>query len=163
MNNMIEMFVSGVAIDPTNNMPIIILKNSDKKKTLPIWIGISEASSIAMKLVGVSAQRPLTHDLIKSVAEVCRARILEVNIDSFDKNTFFAKIKIKWKRKTFLIDSRPSDAIALALRSEVPILVAEEVIKQAATINITEAEDKIKIFSGVLKDLNAEDFSKYKM
>ena len=161
--SMIEMFVSGVAIDPTNNTPIIILKNNDKKKTLPIWIGISEASAIAMKLVGVSSQRPLTHDLIKSVIEVCKARVLEVALDSFNGNTFFAKIKIKLGRRTFLIDSRPSDAIALALRAEVPILVDEEVIKQATTVDVTEAGDKTKDFEGLLKDLKVEDFSKYRM
>ena len=161
--SMIEMFVSGVAIDPTNNTPIIILKNNDKKKTLPIWIGISEASAIAMKLVGVSSQRPLTHDLMKSVIEVCRARVLEVALDSFNGNTFFAKIKIKLGRRTFLIDSRPSDAIALALRAEVPILVDEEVIKQATTVDVTEVGDKTKDFEGLLKDLKVEDFSKYRM
>ena len=161
--SMIEMFVSGVAIDPTNNTPIIILKNNDKKKTLPIWIGISEASAIAMKLVGVSSQRPLTHDLIKSVIEVCKARVLEVALDSFNGNTFFAKIKIKLGRRTFLIDSRPSDAIALALRAEVPILVDEEVIKQATTVDVTEAGDKTKDFEGLLKDLKVKDFSKYRM
>ena len=161
--SMIEMFVSGVAIDPTNNTPIIILKNNDKKKTLPIWIGISEASAIAMKLVGVSSQRPLTHDLIKSVIEVCKARVLEVALDSFNGNTFFAKIKIKLGRRTFFIDSRPSDAIALALRAEVPILVDEEVIKQATTVDVTEVGDKTKDFEGLLKDLKVEDFSKYRM
>ena len=161
--SMIEMFVSGVAIDPTNNMPIIILKNNDKKKTLPIWIGISEASAIATKLVGVSSQRPLTHDLMKSVIEVCKARVLEVALDSFNGNTFFAKIKIKLGRRTFLIDSRPSDAIALALRAEVPILVDEEVIKQATTVDVTEVGDKTKDFEGLLKDLKVEDFSKYRM
>ena len=161
--SMIEMFVSGVAIDPTNNTPIIILKNNDKKKTLPIWIGISEASAIAMKLVGVSSQRPLTHDLIKSVIEVCKARVLEVALDSFNGSTFFAKIKIKLGRRTFLIDSRPSDAIALALRAEVPILVDEEVIKQATTVDVTEVGDKTKDFEGLLKDLKVEDFSKYRM
>jgi len=161
--SMIEMFVSGVAIDPTNNTPIIILKNNDKKKTLPIWIGISEASAIATKLVGVSSQRPLTHDLIKSVIEVCKARVLEVALDSFNGNTFFAKIKIKLGRRTFLIDSRPSDAIALALRAEVPILVDEEVIKQATTVDVTEVGDKTKDFEGLLKDLKVEDFSKYRM
>jgi len=161
--SMIEMFVSGVAIDPTNNTPIIILKNNDKKKTLPIWIGISEASAIAMKLVGVSSQRPLTHDLIKSVIEVCKARVLEVALDSFNGSTFFAKIKIELGRRTFLIDSRPSDAIALALRAEVPILVDEEVIKQATTVDVTEVGDKTKDFEGLLKDLKVEDFSKYRM
>ena len=161
--SMIEMFVSGVAIDPTNNTPIIILKNNDKKKTLPIWIGISEASAIAMKLVGVSSQRPLTHDLIKSVIEVCKARVLEVDLDGFNGNTFFAKIKIKLGRRTFLIDSRPSDAIALALRAEVPILVDEKVIEQAATVNVTEIEGKTEDFKSLLKDLNTEDFSRYKM
>ncbi len=161
--NMIEMFVSGVAIDPTNNMPIIILKNSDKKRTLPIWIGISEASAIATKLVGLGSARPLTHDLIKSVIEVCRAKILEVTIDGFNENTFFAKIKIKLGRKIFFIDSRPSDAIALALRSEVPILVDEKVIEQATTINIKEAEGKIEDSKSLLKNLNVEDFTRYKM
>ena len=157
------MFVSGVAIDPTNNMPIIILKNNDKKRTLPIWIGISEASAISVKLVGVSSQRPLTHDLIKSVIEVCRARVLEVNLDGFNGNTFFAKIKIKLGMRTFLIDSRPSDAIALALRAEVPILVDEKVIEQATTVNVTEVEGKTEDFKSLLKDLNTDDFSKYRM
>ena len=161
--SMIEMFVSGVAIDPTNNTPIIILKNNDKKKTLPIWIGISEASAIAMKLVGVSSQRPLTHDLMKSVIEVCKARVLEVDLDGFNGNTFFAKIKIKLGRRTFFIDSRPSDAIALALRAEVPILVDEKVIEQATTVNVTEVEGRTEDFKSLLKDLNTEDFSRYKM
>ena len=161
--SMIEMFVSGVAIDPTNNMPIIILKNSDKKRTFPIWIGISEASAIAVKLVGASSNRPLTHDLIRSIIKTCKAKILEVNIDDFNGNTFFAKIKIKLGRKTFLIDSRPSDAIALALRSEVPILVDEKVIEQATTINIKEAEGKIEDSKSLLKNLNVEDFTRYKM
>ena len=161
--SMIEMFVSGVAIDPTNNTPIIILKNNDKKKTLPIWIGISEASAIATKLVGLGSVRPLTHDLIKSVIEVCKARVLEVDLDGFNGNTFFAKIKIKLGRRTFFIDSRPSDAIALALRAEVPILVDEKVIEQAATVNVTEIEGKTEDFKSLLKDLNTEDFSRYKM
>jgi len=140
--SMIEMFVSGVAIDPTNNLPIIILKNSDKNRTLPIWIGISEASAIAMKLVGMSSRRPLTHDLIRSVIEVCRAKILEVDIDGFNGNTFFAKIKIKLRRRTFLIDSRPSDAIALALRADVSIFVDEKVIEQATIVNVQKLKIK---------------------
>ncbi len=88
---------------------------------------------------------------------------MEVALDSFNGSTFFAKIKIELGRRTFLIDSRPSDAIALALRAEVPILVDEEVIKQATTVDVTEVGDKTKDFEGLLKDLKVEDFSKYRM
>ena len=118
---MIKMKVVGVTLDPVTNVPIIILKDQKNERTLPIWIGIFEASAIAIKLEGIQTPRPLTHDLLRTVIEILNGKVSRVVIDDLKDNVFYAKIFIKLGRKTVEIDSRPSDAIALALRTQSPI------------------------------------------
>ncbi len=110
---MIEMKVEGIALDPKSNMPVVILKSRTNRKALPIWIGIFEASAIALKLDGVDSPRPLTHDLLKSVIEKLNAKVFKIYISELKNNTFYAKIILKIAQKKLNIDCRPSDAIAL--------------------------------------------------
>lgn len=156
---MVEMKVVAVALDPTNNTPIIILRDKENKRTLPIWIGIFEASAIALKLEGIATARPLTHDLILSIIKSLNGKVLKVVINALKNNTYFAKIYIKAGRKTYCIDARPSDSIALALRAEASIYVSEEVLTSTIKWEGKESKD----FKALLEDINPEDFSKYRM
>ncbi len=151
---MIEMKVESILFDPKSNMPVVVLKSSTNSKSLPIGIGIFEASAIALKLDGIIPPRPLTHDLLKSIIEKLNAKVSKIYINGLKDNTFYARISLKVAQKELNIDCRPSDAIALALRTNSPIFVEEKVI-----INATNKKD-LKIF---LKSLRREDFGKYKM
>lgn len=151
---MIEMRVEGITMDPKSNMPVVILKSRKHSKSLPIWIGIFEASAIALKLDGVDSPRPLTHDLLKSIIEKLNAKVSRIYINELKDNTFYAKISIIAAKKKLNIDCRPSDAIALAVRTNSPIFVNEEIIG-----NTTNKED----LKFLLESLKREDFGKYKM
>ncbi|HEX68313.1 MAG TPA: bifunctional nuclease family protein [bacterium] len=158
---MIKMRVVGVTLDPVTNVPIIILKDSKDEKTLPIWIGIFEASAIALKLEGIHTPRPLTHDLLRSVIENLNAKVTRIVINDLKDNIFYAKIFIRVGRKTIQVDSRPSDAIALALRTEAPIYVEEKVIEklQKEEVQPASSED----IKSLLEGIDSEDLGKYKM
>lgn len=151
---MIEMKVENIVLDPKSNMPIVVLKNRTNGKSLPIGIGIFEASAIALKLDGVNSPRPLTHDLLKSIIEKLNAKVSKIYINGLKDNTFYAKILLEVARRKLNIDCRPSDAIALALRTNSPIFVEEKIIADAI-----DKED-LKFLLGSLK---REDFGKYKM
>lgn len=153
---MIEMKVEGIALDPKNNTPVVILKSKKNSKSLPIWIGIFEASAIASKLDGVNSPRPMTHDLLKSVIEKLNARVSKIHINELKDNTFYAKIILKIAQRKLNIDCRPSDAIALALRTNSPIFVEEQIVSNA---NKIDRED-LKL---LLESFKKEDFGKYKM
>ncbi|MCD6220282.1 bifunctional nuclease family protein [Candidatus Calescamantes bacterium] len=158
---MIKMRVVGVTLDPVTNVPIIILKDQKNERTLPIWIGIFEASAIAIKLEGIQTPRPLTHDLLKTVIEILNGKVSRVVIDNLKDNVFYAKIFIKLGRKTVEIDSRPSDAIALALRTQSPIYINEEVIAklQKEEVKPSRSED----VKTLLESIDLEELGKYKM
>jgi len=158
---MIKMKVVGVTLDPVTNVPIIILKDQKNERTLPIWIGIFEASAIAIKLEGIQTPRPLTHDLLRTVIEILNGKVSRVVIDDLKDNVFYAKIFIKLGRKTVEIDSRPSDAIALALRTQSPIYINEEVIvkMQKEEVKPSRSED----VKTLLESIDLEEFGKYKM
>lgn len=158
---MIEMKVEGIALDPNGNMPIVILKSKNKKMTLPIWIGFFEASAIALQLQEMTTPRPLTHDLLRAVIETLNARVVGIYIDELKNDTFYAKILVKDKGKEISIDSRPSDAIALALRTKSPIFVAEHIIADMGTLK--EIKGKKEDLRSFLESLRKEDFGKYKM
>ncbi len=142
MIDMIEMKVRGVTIDQRSQQPVVLLVDLKGKKALPIWIGTAEARAIAMELEGVSAPRPLTHDLIMNILAGLRAEINTVVITELKNNTFHARIFLKelrgpkGKKDRTSVDSRPSDAIALALKVKVPIYVTKKVIEAAQTINL---------------------------
>ncbi len=146
---MIEMFVTGVALDVRSDIPLVILHDEERKYTLPIWIGQAEAQAIARGLEGLEMERPMTHDLMIEMMESMGTVIDSVEINSFEDTTFFASIMmIDAKQNTTVVDARPSDAIALALRCEAPIFVAETILDDlnpeftAQAYEISEEEDE---------------------
>ncbi|HRW45903.1 MAG: bifunctional nuclease family protein [Caldilinea sp.] len=128
---MIEVTIDSIRVSLLSQNRIVVLKEESSERFLPIWIGPFEADAITLQLQGMEAPRPLTHDLLKSVIETLGAEVLHIYINSLERNTYFARILLDVNGETMEIDSRPSDAIALAVRVNVPIYVAEEVMEQA--------------------------------
>lgn len=161
------MVISELTVDPLTNSPIVILKEIDGERTLPIWIGLLEATAIASELEGIKFSRPMTHDLLRSMMESIDVRVNKVEVCDLRDNTYYALIHLTHNGKKISIDARPSDALALSLRVKAPIFVAEEVISKSKQIDLTaEAEDKSeqgKKWQEILEKLNPEDFGKYKM
>ena len=161
------MVISGLTVDPLTNSPIVILKETDGERTLPIWIGLLEATAIASELEGIKFSRPMTHDLLKSIIDLIDIKVNRVEVCDLKNNTYYALIHITHKGEQVSIDARPSDALALSLRVNAPIFVAEEVISKSKQIDLTaEPEDKSeqgKKWQEILEKLNTEDFGKYKM
>jgi bifunctional DNase/RNase len=157
------MTVRGIALDPITNMPIIILKDVEERKALPIWVGIFEANAIALELEKVSTPRPMTHDLMRSILDGLGVNVRQVTINDLKDNTFFAVIELSRDGTVVNIDSRPSDAIALALRVNAPIFVTEEVLAQAKSVEIAEEKEETDKWKEWLENLKPEDFGKYRM
>jgi uncharacterized protein len=161
------MTISGLTVDPVTNSPIVILKAVEGDATLPIWIGLLEATAIASELEGVKFSRPMTHDLLKNMMDMVNIEVSRVEVCDLKDNTYYALIHFKFNGKEMAIDARPSDAIALSLRLKAPIFVAEEVISKSSRIDLkAEAQDKSekgKKWQEILENLSPEDFGKYKM
>ena len=158
-----EMQVVGITVDPATQSPIVILRDAENLHILPIWIGILEANAIAVGLEKVRLPRPMTHDLFKNVMDTLGVRLAKIEVTDIRDNTYFAAIHLESDGETIVMDSRPSDAIAIALRYGAPILVHDAVIEKAVRIdsNISGAEkDK---WTELLEKMDPEDFSKYKM
>lgn len=160
---LIKMTVRGIALDPITNMPILILKDPEERRALPIWVGIFEANAIALELEKVSTPRPMTHDLIKHILEGVGITVQQVIVNDLVENTFYATIELNHNGNVVTIDSRPSDAIALALRVNAPIFVTEKVVTQAKNIEVSEEKEETDKWKKWLEDLKPEDFGKYKM
>ncbi len=162
---MVEVYVSGMGIDPISQMPIVILKSKeDDSLALPIWIGVFEANSIVMNMQGMDSPRPMTYDLIKSILLATGYAVEMVTIDSMENNTYIATIHLKNTNLTaegLAIDSRPSDAINLALRFDAPIYVNKELFTNSADI---EVQDDLNITEEDLRswieNIKPEDFEK---
>jgi hypothetical protein len=154
------MKVSGIALDPFTNTPIVILKDTANEKTLPIWIGFMEASSIAMELEKTPRIRPITHDLVKNLIEKLKFIVTKIEVTDLRDDTFYARIYLKRDSEEYSLDSRPSDAIAIALRTDSPIYVNEEVIEKSKKIEIDEDKEKL---AELLDNIPEGDFGKYKM
>lgn len=160
---MIKMKVTGLTIDPFSNMPIIILKDDTEAMALPIWIGLIEASSIATELEKIELTRPMTHDLMKNILSELGVKVQKVEITDLTDNTFFASAHLVSRDgKGFVMDCRPSDAIALALRANADIFVDRTVIEKSRRIEMTDPP-KTQSFAEILETLSPEDFGKYKM
>jgi uncharacterized protein len=164
----IEMKVSGLTMDPITNTPIVILKDLEEKKAIPIWIGIFEASAIATEIEKITFSRPMTHDLLNEILKVLRAEVLRVQIHDLRNNTFFANIQLLTDGNTIVVDARPSDAIAIALRAGAPIFVDNSVIEKSRNVDFgTKMTDldrlKKEKLAEFLENLSPEDFGKYKM
>ncbi len=163
-----EMKVAGITVDPFTNTPIVLLKDVEEKDVLPIWIGLLEASSIATALENIDTPRPMTHDLIKNILDSLGVKVLKIEVNDLKDNTYYALIHIDVNKERMVIDARPSDAIAIALRTNAPIFVEESVIQRSAKVDLTtEKEDKVVSESSdwedILENLSQDDFGKYKM
>jgi len=161
---LLRMEVKGITLDPLTNMPIVILKDINGSKALPIWIGIFEANAIALELEKIVTPRPMTHDLLKSVIEHLNAKLEMIVITELKNNTFYAQLKlINSENEVIFVDSRPSDAIALALRCGAPIFVEESVIEKAQVIDTSKDLGEKEEWKEWLERLKPEDFGKYPM
>ena len=159
---MIEMEIGGLGFDPKNLSPLVLLKDKEELNFLPIWIGIFEATSIAMELQQQKAPRPMTHDLLVDICNQLGAKILKVMINEVKDGTFFAVIEMETKDgKKISIDSRPSDAIALAVRTHTPVFVAEVVMMQAKLVNAEKDAEETKKFKDFIDNMKPEDFTQY--
>jgi bifunctional DNase/RNase len=159
----VEMKIRGLMMDPVTNTPIVILKDSSSDTVLPIWVGIYEANAIALEIEKVSTPRPMTHDLIKNVLTGLDAHVHKVVVTELREDTFFAVIWMEREGRIVSVDSRPSDALALALRVDCPIFVEDDVLKtskQAASSSDRVTSDELRKW---LEGLNDEDLGRYKM
>ena len=139
---MIEMKVKGLTLDPHTNVPIVVLRETEGDRALPIWVGIFEAHAIAREIESFETPRPMTHDLIKNLINNIKGRVDKIIINDLRDNTFFAEIHLSMNGSEFVVDSRPSDAIAVALRMGSPIFVEEKVLEEAKSIQFNEEEVK---------------------
>ena len=160
---LIEMTIKGLIVDPVTNMPIVILKDRIGDRVLPIWVGIFEANAIALQIENIATPRPMTHDLLRNVISDLDGRVDQVVVSDLKDNTFFAIIHLTVKGERVVIDSRPSDAIALALRTRAPILVEETVIDNAKTVDFTSDRADSERLQQWLESLDPDEMGKYKM
>ncbi len=159
---LIPVIISALGLDSSSNNPVVILKEIGGKRTVPIWIGILEASAIASELEGVKYLRPMTHDLLTNILESMDVKVNKVEVCDLKENTYYALIHMTYNGKKMTIDARPSDALALSLRSKVPIFVSDDVINQSPHIELeSKADDKSehgKDWQEILENLDPEDF-----
>ena len=160
---LIEMTIKGLMVDPITNMPIVILKDKEGERVLPIWVGIFEANAIALQIENIATPRPMTHDLLRNVITDLEGRVDRVVVSDLKDNTFYAIIHMTVRGERVAIDSRPSDAIALALRTRAPILVEETVIDNAKTVDFTSERADNDRLQKWLESLDPEELGKYKM
>jgi len=159
---MLEMKVRGLTLDPLTNMALVILRDLEGNKALPIWVGIPEANAIALELEQVPTPRPLTHDLVKNILDGVNATVTRIVVNDLKDSTFYATIFLSLRGEEIRIDSRPSDAIAVALRVKAPIFVTLDVIERAGSIDVSEqsgTEDPEQV-KDWLENIRPEDFGK---
>jgi bifunctional DNase/RNase len=159
----IQMTIKGLMIDPITNMPIIVLRDDDGQRILPIWVGVFEANAIALQIENVQTPRPMTHDLLRNVISDLRAAVEKIVVCDLKENTFYATIELKAPGGPIAIDARPSDAIALALRTASPIFVEEDVIQEARNLEDSRDSQDVGRLRRWLEGLSEEELGKYKM
>ena len=159
----IEMTIKGLMVDPVTNTPIVILRDREGQRVLPIWVGIFEANAIALQIENVATPRPMTHDLLRNVIQDLRATVQKIVVCDLQENTFFALIYLHLNGDTLAIDARPSDAIALALRTRAPIFVEDSVIDHAKSIDFSSEKADADRLHKWLESLDPDDLGKYKM
>jgi bifunctional DNase/RNase len=159
---MIRMEIKGLLMDPVSNMPVVILRDTEKGLFLPIWVGIFEANAIALEMEKVATPRPMTHDLLKNLLAELDAHVERIVINDLRENTFFARIHLTRKDSTLSVDSRPSDAIALALRSHAEIFVEEEVLEKSRNLRAEGDQDPDRLRKW-LEEATADKLGKYRM
>lgn len=162
---LVEMTIRGLMIDPITSMPIVVLREPGGVRMLPIWVGVFEANAIALQIENVQTPRPMTHDLLRSVIENLRGAVTKVVVCDLRENTFYASIHLDTPAGQVLVDSRPSDAIALALRAGAPIFVEDHVIDapEAPTEEAAPRSAEVERLQKWLEGLSEDDLGKYKM
>lgn len=158
-----EMKIRGLLMDPSTNAPIVLLKDVDSETMIPIWVGPFEANSIASEIEKVAPQRPMTHDLLRNVITQFGGEVKRVIVTELKDNTFYAVIEIFAGERAILVDSRPSDAIALALRVDCPIFVREEVIENSRKTELTPVDGETEADDEVEWPEEIDDLGEYKM
>ena len=159
------MLIYGVSFDLVRKQPIVLLKTADGNKFLPIWIGHPEAAAILMKLQSQAPPRPMTHDLLSDMLEQLEAQVVRITVTELRENTFYAQITVQQEGREIEVDSRPSDAIALAIRAEAPIFAAERVIEESAIefegedVDQDQLDAEVAKFRNFLDEVTPEDFA----
>lgn len=159
----IEMSIKGLMVDPLTNTPIIILRDKDGQRVLPIWVGVPEANAIALQLENVTTPRPMTHDLLRNVIGDLKATVQRIVVSDLKESTFYALIYLSTDAGVVAVDSRPSDAIALALRTKAPIFVEEHVVDSAKNLDVSPDKADSERLQKWLEGLDPDDMGKYKM
>ena len=159
----IEMTIKGLMIDPITNMPIVILKDKEGDRVLPIWVGVFEANAIALQIENISTPRPMTHDLLRNILSEIEADVQRIVVCELKENTFYAMIYLNCEGQTMAVDARPSDAIALALRTKAPIFVEDAVVESAKGLDLSQDTTDSERLQKWLEGLNPDDLGKYKM
>lgn len=159
----IEMTIRGLMVDPITNTPIVILRDAEGQRSLPIWVGIFEANAIALQIENVATPRPMTHDLLRNLIQDLKATVDRVVVCDVQDNTYYALIYVTREGQTMAIDARPSDAVALALRTRAPIFVEEAVIEHAKMVDFSGEKPDSDRLHKWLESLDPEDLGKYKM
>jgi hypothetical protein len=158
----VEMKIRGLMMDPVTNMPIVVLKDVSGTSILPIWVGIYEANAIALEIEKVATPRPMTHDLIKTLLTGLETGVRKVVVSDLRDDTFFAVIWLEKNGQLISVDSRPSDALAIALRLDCPIYVEEQVLQTSKSSAVSEKVNNEELRRW-LENLNDEDMGRYKM
>jgi bifunctional DNase/RNase len=160
----VKMGVKALIVDPIANMPVVILRDEEEQNLLPIWVGIFEANAIALQMEGVTTPRPMTHDLLKSIIEKVEGDVVRVVINDLEENTFYAQIHLRVADREVLIDSRPSDAIALALRADAPVYVEQAVLEKSRRADSETADGRNTArLRKWLEEVDPDSLGKYKM
>jgi bifunctional DNase/RNase len=164
-NEMMEVKVMGIVVDPKASNPVVVLVDLSGKRALPIWIGVFEAEAISRGLEEVVTLRPMTHDLMKQILDTFQVVVTRVVIHDIKENTFYANLYLNVEGEELVVDSRPSDAIALAVRVKAPIFVSQSVIEATKELgifasNLLEEQDELK---SIMENMKPEDFGKFKM
>lgn len=159
----IEMTIKGLMIDPVTNMPIVILKDKEGDRVLPIWVGVFEANAIALQIENIATPRPMTHDLLRNILSEIDADVQRIVVSELKENTFYAMIYLDRAGDLTAVDARPSDAIALALRTKAPIFVEDTVVESAKGLDLSKETTDSERLQKWLEGLNPDDLGKYKM
>lgn len=159
----VEMKIRGLMMDPVTNMPVVILKDADGGSVLPIWVGVFEANAIALEIEKVQTPRPMTHDLLRNVLFGLDTQVRKIVVTELKDDTFYAVISLDQNGSTMTIDSRPSDALALALRTDAPIFVDEKVLQSSKVANAVAERPGNEELRKWLENLGEDDLGRYKM
>ncbi|MEO8483973.1 MAG: bifunctional nuclease family protein [Acidobacteriota bacterium] len=159
---LIEMFIKGLMIDPVTNMPIVILRDEDGQRTLPIWVGPVEANAIALQIENVVPPRPMTHDLLRNLMQDLGGQLVRVIISDLKDATFYAYLEVDRAGERLFIDTRPSDALALSLRTKAPVFVETQVLDRARSVDVSSDEADRERLQRWLESLDPDDLG-YKM